>query len=232
MKNSNSTERDKPHFLEHRKRLRARYIKSPESFSDYEILELLLTYAVPRKDVKPIAKKLIRKYGSISEILACSVDELKENQGISDNTALFITLLRDIVSRIFADEIREKDLVNSPGEVVNFARAKLGSEKNEVFLIIYVNARNRMEGFEIMNEGTVDYVVIYPRKIIKQALKYNATRLIVIHNHPSGECDPSAADIRLTESLKKAANVMDILLLDHIVVGGSRYFSFKEENLL
>lgn len=221
-----------PHYSGHRERLRGKYLASPESFADYELLELLLTYSIPRKDVKPMAKDLISQYGSVSGVLTAAKDDILEQNGISANSAALFQLVRDCSAKIFADDIKEKDLFQSPAEVINFVKAKLVGHKDEVFLIIYVNAKNRMEDFEIVNEGTVDQVVIYPRNVIKQALKHNATGLIVVHNHPSGECDPSGADIRLTESLKEASSAMDIKLLDHMIIGGNNYFSFLEEGIL
>lgn len=221
-----------PHYTGHRDRLRGKYLASPESFADYELLELLLTYAIPRKDVKPLAKDLIAGFGSLSGVLTASIDEMQLLPGISKNTAAFIRLIRDLASRLLADGLQDKDLMLAPENVLDFVRVKLAGQKDEVFLIIYLNAKNRMENYEVVNEGTVDQVVIYPRNVIKNALKNNATALIVVHNHPSGECDPSGADIRLTESLKNASHAMDIKLLDHMIVGGNNYFSFLEEGLL
>ena len=221
-----------PHYTGHRERLRGKYLQSPQSLADYELLELLLTYSIPRRDVKPMAKDLISRYGSVTGVLSASKDDLLEQNGISENSAALFQLVKHCSSIICADDIKDKDLFQSPDAVLDFVRAKLAGHKDEVFLIIYVNAKNRMENFEIVNEGTVDHVMIYPRNVIKQALKFNATSLIVVHNHPSGEPDPSGADIRLTQSLKKAANAMDIKLLDHMIIGRNDYFSFLEESLL
>ena len=221
-----------PHYTGHRKRLRGKYLLSPESLADYELMELLLTYTIPRRDVKELAKELILKYGSISGVLLASGEDLLETKGISENSLVMFKLVKCFAAKLFSEEIKEKDLFLSPLEVLDFAKAKLIGCKDEVFLIIFVNAKNRMESYEIINEGTVDHVVIYPRKVIRRALKYNATGLIVVHNHPSGECDPSGADIRLTESLKNAADTMEIKLLDHMIVAGDDYFSFLEESLL
>ena len=221
-----------PHYTGHRKRLREKYLQSAQSLADYELLELLLTYSIPRRDVKPLSKKLIARYGSVSGVLNASTEELTTNEWLSDNSVALILLIRDLASKIFADEIREKDLFLAPKEVLEFVKAKLAGYNDEAFLIIYVNAKNRMENFEIISEGTVDHIVIYPRKVIKQALKHNATGMIIVHNHPSGESDPSSADIRFTESLKKAANAMEIKLLDHIIIAGNNYFSFLEEQIL
>ena len=222
----------KPHYTGHRERLRERYLQSPCSLADYELLELLLSYSIPRIDLKPLAKELIAKYGSITGVLSASTDNLIEHKGVTNYSAALFQLVRELSSKLFADDVKEKDLFQSPTDALDFAKAKLAGCRDEVFLVIYVNAKHRMEDFEIINEGTVNQVVIYPRKVIAQALKSNATALIVVHNHPSGECDPSGADIRLTESLKKAANAMEIKLLDHMIVAGSDYFSFLEENIL
>lgn len=233
MKNTKCIEKNQePHYAGHRKRLRSKYLNSPKSLADYELIELLLTYVISRKDVKPIAKKLLAQYGSIGSLLTAPACELITNKYISENAAVLFGLVRELALGIFAENIKEKDLFQSPSEVMNFAIAKLSGLKDEAFLVLYVNTKNRLEAFEIVNEGTVDHVVIYPRRVIKQALKHNATGLIIVHNHPSGECDPSSHDIRLTESLRKAADAMEIKLIDHIIIGGNRHFSFLEENLL
>lgn len=221
-----------PHYQKHRERLRQKYAKAPEGFHEYELLELLLTYSIPRIDVKPLAKELLTEYGSLAGVICAEAEELSSHKGIGPNTIVFFNLMRDITSRSLGQKAKEKNLMQSPSQVLDFAKTALAGHKDEAFLVIYVNVKNRMENYEIINEGTVDQVVIYPRNVIKNALKHHSTAIIVVHNHPSGECDPSGADIRLTESLKKASSAMDIKLLDHMIVGGSEYFSFLEEGLL
>ncbi|MBN1864867.1 MAG: DNA repair protein RadC [Victivallales bacterium] len=229
---SKDNEKLEPHYSGHRKRLRERYFKSPDALAEYELLELLLTYSIARKDVKPIAKALIGKFGSLGDTLGANLEDLAEVEGISEYTAVLLKLVHDSASRIFSCAVREKDLLQSPSSVVEFARSKLATLKDEAFMMIFVNKKNMMESVEIIHEGTIDHVVIYPRNVVKLALKHNATGIIAVHNHPSGDCEPSSHDIKLTQTLKCAAESIEVRLLDHIIVSRSKYFSFTENGLL
>lgn len=221
-----------PHYYGHRKRLKSKFLKSPESLNDYELLEVLLSYSIPRKDVKPIAKELLSKAGSLGEVFNSEQESLKNVYGISDNSSILIALFREIGSRNLFAEIKDKEIFDSPEKVVAFASQKLSPMKDEAFMVIYLDSRNKINEYEIINEGTVNKAVVYPRNVIKNALKHNATGIIIIHNHPSGESSPSANDIHLTELISQAASAMDIKLLDHIIVAGTESFSFAQESLL
>jgi DNA repair protein RadC len=199
---------------------------------DYEIIELLLTYAIPLKDVKPIAKNLITRFKDINGVLDATHDELCEVEGISLISAGLISLVRDICSEYLAGKMKDKDALSSPEAVRDFARMKMAGLKDEAFMVIYLNTKNHVIEYEMINEGTVDQAVIYPRNIIKKALGNNATGLIVIHNHPSGMCEPSKDDVKLTHAIREAANTVNIKTIDHIIVGKSGYFSFIENSLL
>lgn len=224
---------DKPHYSGHRKRLRERFSAAGTAgMHNYELIELVLTYAIPRRDVKPVAKELIGRFKNIAGIFDADLKELCEIRGLSANSAVLISLMRQLCSEYLAEKMSGKDVVSSPESVFNFARMKLSSLKDEAFLVIYVNTKNHVIDYEIVNEGTVDQAVIYPRNVIKKALAKNAGGLILVHNHPSGECEPSAHDIALTGAVRDAAKAMDIRLLDHIIVGRSNYLSFSKENLL
>ena len=229
---NNKNKIKKPHYSGHRKRLREKYLRTSQEFPEYELLELILMYSIPRKDVKPLAKDLLTKFKSLPAILSSNIPELLQCNGITENSATLFKLIHECSVRISSNEIKNKDLLDSPTDVINFAKAKIGREKNEACFIIYLNTKNRLQAYEIINEGTINQVVIYPRNLIKTALEHNATGIIVIHNHPSGECDPSGADIRLTESIKKASTLMGIKLVDHIIITSNDYFSFLEEELL
>jgi DNA repair protein RadC len=216
----------------HRKRLRDRFNKSPKSFEDYELLELLLAYAIPRIDTKPKAKFLLEKFKNIHSILKASTDELMSIGGVSENTATLVKLLSELNSRNEASIILTQETLPSPSDALKFVKSQIGSSENEAFLVIYLNTRNRVLAYEIINEGTVNRAVIYPRNIAREALKNNAAALILAHNHPSGECDPSTHDVTLTNSIIKALETIDVTILDHLIIGADNYFSFAESKLL
>ena len=224
---------EKPHYWGHRKRLRERLVKTgAEGLHDYEILELLLTYAFPRKDVKPLAKKLIEHFGSFSNVLDASVEELQKVPGLTLRSALLLPLVKEASSAYLVEKMGQKDLLTSPQIVVDFARVKLAGKTNEIFMVIYLNIRNEVIDHEILHEGTLDSSVVYPRRIIEGAVNHHASGLLLIHNHPSGHTDPSAEDKHITQAILKAAQTMDIRVLDHIVVGKGGYFSFAQNHLL
>jgi DNA repair protein RadC len=210
----------------HRKRLRDKFLRSGLSgFNDYEILEMLLTYSIPLKDVKPIAKALILKFDSISEVLDADINELKVIDGIGDMSAVLIKLVKDIKTEYHADKLKAMESISASSDVYDFALEKLVGCKDEKFMAIYLNSKNKILDYEITAEGTVTQARVYPRKIIRKALEVNAAGLIVVHNHPSGETNPSKNDIELTKVLNQLCDAMDIRLLDHIIVGKTGYKS-------
>ena len=210
----------------HRKRLRDRFLKTGlTGFNDYEILELLLTYSISLKDVKPIAKSLISEFGSISEVLDADISELKRLSGVGDISALLLKLVKDIKTEYYADKLKLMTSISASSDVYDFALEKLAGCKDEKFLAIYLNSKNKIIDSEITAEGTVTQARVYPRKIIRKALEVNAAGLIVVHNHPSGEIKPSKNDIELSDVLKNLCEAMDIRFLDHIVVGKAGYKS-------
>lgn len=217
----------------HRGRLRLKYLNVGTSgLHDYEIMELLLTYAIPLKDVKPIAKNLLTRFKDINGLLDATREELCEVEGISLISAALISLVRDICSEYLAGKMRDKDALSSPEAVRDFARMKMAGLKEEAFMVIYLDTKNHVIEHELINEGTVDQAVVYPRNIIKNALVNNATGLIIIHNHPSGLCEPSKEDVKLTYAIRDAAKTVNIRTVDHIIVGKSGYYSFIENSLL
>ena len=224
---------EKPDYWGHRERLRERLLKTgAEGLHDYEILELLLTYAFPRKDVKPVAKKLIKHFGSLSNVLDASVEELQEVPGLTPRSAFLLPLVKEASNSYLAEKMKQKDLLTSPQAAVEFARAKLVGRTNESFMVIYVNTRNEATDYEILHEGTLDSSVVYPRRIIEGAINHHASGLLLVHNHPSGHTDPSSEDKHITQAIMKAAQTMDIHVLDHVIVGKGGYFSFAENRLL
>jgi len=224
---------DKPDYLGHRKRLRERFQKAgSDGFQDYELLELLLTYAIPRKDVKPVAKELIKCFGGLSGILDANHKTLVKIHGMGAISATLIRLVKELCAVYLGERMEDRDLLSSPQVVADFARMKLTEIPHESFMIIYLNTRNEVLKYEIVQEGTLDHAVVYPRRIIEGALSQHASGLILVHNHPSGHCRPSNEDLSLTRNIVEAVRMIDIRILDHIVVGREGYFSFKENNLL
>lgn len=217
----------------HRKRLRQRFLQAGLSgMHDYEALELLLTFVIPRRDVKPIAKEMLKKFKSLSGVFDASLPDLLEVDGIAENSAVLLLFIKDICGEYLAGKMQSIDVLSTPDAVCNFARMKLGGLKNEAFMVVYLNTKNHVIASELMNQGTVDHAAVYPRNIVVQSLKHHAAGLILIHNHPSGCCDPSSDDVRLTEIIQKAVGTVGIKVLDHIITGKSGYFSFVEEGLL
>ena len=224
---------EKPHYLAHRSRLRERFINTEgHGLHEYELLELLLTYAIPRIDVKPIAKGLIKRFGGLSGVLDASLREIEGTSGIGPISATLISLVKALCISYSAEKMKNKDILSSPDSVLEFSRIKLTGLPNEALMAIYVNVKNQVIDYETLNEGTVDNVVIYPRRIIEGALRYHASGLIIVHNHPSGNPEPSEEDRLLTNSISELAKTLDIRLLDHIIVGRDGHFSFRESGTL
>jgi DNA repair protein RadC len=224
---------DKPHYIDHRKRLRERFQRGGvDGMHDYELLELLLTYAIPQKDVKPVAKELVQRFGGLSGVLDAGQSQLQEVRGLGSISSTLIRLVKELCVTYLAEAMKHKDFLSSPRFVVDFARVKLSGLSHEAFMVIYLNVKNEVMNFETLTEGTVDSVVIYPRRIVESALSNHATGLILVHNHPSGHPEPSEEDKQITRAIIEAARTLDIRVLDHIVVAKDGFYSFMENNLL
>lgn len=214
----------------HRRRLRGRFLKSgADSLSDYEIIELLLTFALPRKDTKPIAKELLRTFKSLEGVFEAPTEELLKVPGIGENTAFLIKFFLEAPSFYLKDKIRKKEYLHSAKDVLKYLQHSMKSLKNEVFKVIFLNAKNEIIHTETLHEGTLNQSIVYPRKIIEKALKYNASSLIFVHNHPSGHAKPSPQDREITRNLVFAARMMDMDVYDHIIIGHNDYYSFAEQ---
>lgn len=218
----------------HRKRLRERYLKNGYSaFQDYEIIELLLTFVKQRADTKPLAKQLIKKYGTIEEILKADIKDLKEIKGIGEITGIFLNFIGDIAACSFKDKAqKEKISFKNKNQLMAYLRNDIGFSKNEEFKVLFLNSVNEIIETEILFTGTVDKSVVYPRKILERALHYNARSLVFAHNHPSGNFLPSQKDIELTREMKEFFKIVDINILDHIIITKNSHFSFLEEGII
>ena len=224
---------DSPHHLGHRDRLKARFERAGVAgLQDYEVLELLLFYALPRRDVKPLAKELLKRFGSLKGVLDADRDALLATPGIGPHAASLFRVIREAGSLYLRQKAEEREQISSTKELIDYCLSSMGGLKDEHFAVIYLNARNRIIAVETIQEGIVNQAVVYPRKVLEKALSRKASAIILVHNHPSGHVRPSDADIRLTRILQDAARVMDIALHDHLIVGENRFFSFREEGIL
>jgi len=224
---------DAPHYKDHRARLKKKFSESGiGSLHDYEALELLLSYAIPRQDVKPLAKNLLRQFGSLKGVMDATMDELEAAKGIRTHTATLIKLSRELGTLYLKEKAREKPQVTCTRELIDYCRLKMGGLKDEQFHVIYLNAQNKIIEVESVQEGIVNQAVVYPRKVLENALTQKASAIILVHNHPSGHVRPSDADIRLTRTIQETAKVLDILVHDHLIIGEDRFFSFREEGLM
>ena len=224
---------EKPHYFEHRKRLRDRFLRAGGAgLQDYELLELLLTFAVPRADVKPVAKALLKRFGSLPGVLDATTDELNTVRGLGPSSATLIRLVKELFAQYLAITIRKRDALSAPQSVVDYARVKLGGIAKEAFMVLFLNVKNEVIADQIIQEGTIDHAVVYPRSILEAALANRAACLILVHNHPSGHPEPSSEDRKLTRAIVDAMRPVEIRVLDHIIVGRRGYYSFKENQLI
>lgn len=233
MENQAVPAKNKPHYHGHRDRLRARFAEQgPNALQDYELIELILFMAIPRKDVKPIAKGLIAQFGGLSELMNAEIAELTKISGISENTAIGFQAMMATAHRALKNDIMQKPVLNSWTRLMDYCQATMAHEKKEHFRILFLNKKNEMIADEIQSSGTVDHTPAYPREIMKRALELGATAMILVHNHPSGDPNPSQADIEMTNHIIRAAEPFDIVVHDHIIVSRNSYTSFKNLRLI
>jgi DNA repair protein RadC len=219
----------------HRNRLRQRYSRNGMmGFADYEVVELLLTLAIPRKDVKQPAKELIKRFGSLRGIMDAPTSELKRVSGIGSVASVALRIIRDAATLYLQQSAETRDSFSEPEALFRFWRAKIGALPNEVFHVGYLDAGYRLvsDGIEELEQGTIDRVAVYPRRVIEAALRRNAAALVFAHNHPNGNVQPSEQDKVLTRALVLAAQTVQIKVLDHLIVSADHVFSFRKEGLL
>jgi len=223
---------DTPHYTGHRGRLRERFLKAGGDLADYELIELLLMAAMPRRDVKPIAKALVKRYGSFAGVLNADLQSLTETNGIGEVAAVGLLAVREAAVRLLQDDVMNQPVLGNWQSLMDYCRAAMGHGKTEQFRILFLNSRNVLMADELQQQGTVDHTPVYPREVIKRALDLGASALILVHNHPSGDPTPSQADIEMTRDLQAAGDKLGIALHDHIVVSKSGNTSFKTLGLL
>ncbi len=224
---------EKPHYHGHRARLRNRFLLGGAgALQDYELLELLLTFAIPYSDVKPLAKSLIAHFGSFTRVFDATPEALAEVPGIREYSAVLIRLVKACAEYYLKEGVLDRQKISSLSTLVDYCRTAMGGLADEQFRVIFLNSQNEIIAAEIVQEGTVNQTVVYPRKVLELALKHKATGLILVHNHPSGNLTPSAADLELTRSLVKASRALNLTVHDHLIIGRHGYLSLAEKGLL
>ena len=224
---------NKPDYHGHRERLRERFLASGlESLQDYELLELLLFSAIPRRDTKPIAKALMKRFGSFGEVISASPDDLKDIDGIGDSVAVTLKAVQAAAQRLLQTKIKAGPVISSWNDLIAYCTAQMAYNPIEQFRVLYLDRKNKLTTDEAQQEGTADHTPVYPREVVKRALELNASAIIVVHNHPSGDPKPSRADIEMTRKIKEAAAAVNITLHDHVIVGRGGHVSFKSDGLI
>ncbi len=217
----------------HRKRLRARFSAHGfDGFHDYEVIELLLTYAIPRSDVKPAAKRLLKTFGTLAGVFDAPVSELSQVQGVGEKTAVFLTLIKQAELRYLASDLPGKSVFDRPDKIRAHLRFLVQGRGMECFGAIFTDQQHRHIATQIMFEGTVDRTAVYPRNLMKRALELDAKGIVVFHNHPGGTTQASEEDILLTHRMTEACAPLDIKVLDHFLIAGTEVLSFREKGWL
>jgi DNA repair protein RadC len=222
-----------PHYHGHRERLRARFRDAGmDALSDYEMLELLLFRALPRRDVKPLAKELILKFGSFAETISAPERRLAEVKGLGDAAITELKIVQAAASRLAKGAVQKRPVLSSWSAVLDYCRTTMAFAEKEQLRVLFLDKRNRLIADEVQQTGTVDHTPVYPREVVKRALELSATAIIIVHNHPSGDPTPSHADIQMTQSIIDIAKPLGISVHDHIIVGKEGHASFKGLKLI
>jgi DNA repair protein RadC len=217
----------------HRARLRNRLLTTgPDSLGDHELLELVLFLSLPRRDAKPIGRALLSRFGSFAGAIAAPLAELRCIEGLGEAGAAALKTVQAASLRLARSEVICKPVLSNWDALIAYLQAAMSRERIEQFRLLFLDTRNRLIADEAQQHGTVDHTPVYPREVVRRALEFNATALILVHNHPSGDPSPSHADIEMTNEIAAAVHALGIALHDHVIVGHGRWFSFRREGLL
>lgn len=230
--NSSAPAEPAPHYHGHRGRVRERVLKAgPESLPDYELLELLLFYAIDRIDTKPLAKRLLERFGTLGDVFAAEPGQLREFE-IDQRTLVLFRALRESARRLAERKVKDMPVLTNWQQLIDYCHTALAHEKTEQFRILFLDRKNVLIADEVQQRGTIDHTPVYPREVIKRALALNAAALILVHNHPSGDPKPSRDDIEMTREIRKAAEALGLSIHDHLVIGRKGHASFRSLGLL
>ncbi len=222
-----------PHYLGHRQRLRSRFIENESSsMADYELLELLLFGAKPRGDVKPLAKRLLKQFGSFEAVMHAEISELRRVEAVGDAVICCLKSVEESAKRLLKAPAKERPIIQSWTALLDYCRLAMGKEKVEQFRILFLNHKNALITDEVQQRGTVNHTPVYPREVVKRALELGASSIILAHNHPSGDPTPSQADIDMTNKIVKASTAVGINVHDHLIIAEDGHYSFKSHSLI
>lgn len=221
------------HYHGHRDRLRSRFLShGADALADYELLELALFRALPRRDTKPIAKELLKRFGSITEVINAAPNLLKEVNGVGDGVVAELKLLKALAERLGREAVRKRPVLASWGALLDYCRTAMAFEDREQFRILFLDKKNALIADEVQQRGTVDHTPVYPREVVRRALELSATAVILVHNHPSGDPTPSRADIQMTRTISDVAKPLGIVVHDHLIIGREGHASFRGLGLI
>ena len=224
---------EKPHYHGHRDRLRDRLLqRGGASLADHEVLEFLLFAAQPRGDTKPLAKTLLERFGSLSRVLTAEPEALARVPGLGKASIAALKIVPQAAERLAREEAMAGDVISSWDKLLAYCRQTMAHQRIEQFRLLFLDKRNRLIADEVQQQGTIDHTPVYTREVMKRALELGAAALILVHNHPSGDTEPSAADIAMTEELRGAAEKLGIVIHDHLVIGRAGHSSFRSLGLL
>ncbi|WP_376876188.1 DNA repair protein RadC [Albirhodobacter sp. R86504] len=216
------------YISDHRARLRERFMAGgAEAIPDYEMLELVLFRAIPRQDVKPLARRLLDKFGDFNRVLTAPPIRLREMHGVGEAVIVELKLVEAAAQRLARSKVINRHILSSWNALIDYCHTTMAHRETEQFRVLYLDRKNVLIADEAQAQGTIDHVPVYPREVMKRALELNAAALILVHNHPSGDPTPSEADITMTNQIKQAADVLGITLHDHLIIGKSRELSFR-----
>lgn len=219
---------DKPHHLDHRKRLRERFLRDDgAAMPDYELLELLLCLAIPRRDVKPLAKTLLQRFGSFAAVLAAAPADLETVDGVGEAAVAALKLARAAALRLTEATAKQRDVISSHQALLDHCHAHLAHSATEEFRVLFLDSKNGLIADEQLGRGTVNHAPVYPREVVKRALELGAVALILVHNHPSGDPTPSADDVAMTREVLAAAEALGLTLHDHLIIGRHGHASLR-----
>ena len=222
-----------PHYHGHRERLRQRFLGAgSDALADYELLELVLFRALPRGDVKPLAKDLIAKFGSFAEVISAPAERLKEVKGLGEAAITELKIVHAAATRLARSSVKQRPVLSSWSNVLDYCRSAMAFADKEQLRVLFLDKRNALIADEVQQTGTVNHTPVYPREVVRRALELRASALIMVHNHPSGDPTPSKDDVAMTREVKEAAEKLGIALHDHLIIGRNGHASLKALGLI
>lgn len=222
-----------PHYVGHRERLRARFMQGgADALPDYELMELVLFRAIPRRDLKPLAKDIIERFGSFADAISAPEQRLREMSGLGDAAIIEIKLVEAAAQRLAQGRVLNRPAISSWDALLDYCQTSMAHRDTEQFRILFLDRKNTLIADEVQQKGTVDHTPVYPREVVKRALELGSSALILVHNHPSGDPTPSDADVAMTQQIAKAGESLGIQIHDHLVIGRGKHVSFRGMGLL